>query len=230
MHRIIAPAAFAALLSLSAASADDKTPPTKTAPTQPPQPQTLQTQPQAFDPAKAWTQMQQQMLRQFDANGDGRLSGQEQILAQEAMRRHGINLGIAPSGFPGADQFSKQFDRDGDGKLNPAESMAAQAAYQRILNHGKSGPRTGGGVQTGGLPSPGPAINPAASAAAKDDKVPPLVKRFDKDGDGKLNDAEKAPAQAELKKSKVKDGKDKTKKDAKDKADAPEKGAADKGK
>jgi hypothetical protein len=196
-------AALAALLTLSAASADDKTPQTQTPQTQPPQ---------TFNPTSAWAQMQQQMLRQFDANRDGRLSGQEQILAQEAMRRHGINLGLAPSGFPGADQFSKQFDRDGDGKLNPAESVAAQAAFQRMMGHGKSGPRTGGGVQTGGFPAPGPAVNPAAAAAKKkDDKVSPLVKRFDKDGDGKLNDAEKATAQAELKKSKSKDGKDKGK-------------------
>jgi hypothetical protein len=216
MQRTIAPAALAALIAISAARADEKVP-------------------QAFDPAKAWAQMQQQMLRQFDANRDGKLSGQEQILAQEAMRRHGINLGIPPGGFPGADQFSKQFDRDGDGKLNPAESMAAQSAYQRMLGGNRSGQRSGGGIATGGLPAPGAAVNPAAAAAAaaaKDDKVPPLVKRFDKDGDGKLNTAEKAAAQAELKKSK-KDGKAKAKKDAPDRADAPDKAdapAAGKGK
>jgi hypothetical protein len=43
------------------------------------------------------------------------------------------------------------------------------------------------------------------------------VKRFDKDGDGKLNDAEKAAAQAELKKDKSKEKEKDAKKD-KDKA------------
>lgn len=215
MHRITASAALAAFIGLSTAAADEKAP-------------------QAFDPTQAWAQMQQQMLQRFDANRDGRLSGQEQLLAQEAMRRHGINLGIAPGGSPAAEQFSKQFDRDGDGKLSPVESMAAQAAYQRMMGGSRSGARTGGSVQTGGFPAPGPALNPAAAAAAaaaaqKDDKVPPLIKRFDKDGDGKLNDAEKSAAQAELKKSKSKDRKGKDKKDAKDKP-APPKAAPGKGK
>jgi hypothetical protein len=158
--------------------------------------------PQAFDAGKAWQQMQQQLLRQFDANRDGKLTGQEQLLAQEAMRRQGANLGIPPGGFAGAEQFNKQFDRDGDGKLSQTEKMAAQAAYQRLLNAGKSG--AGGGVARGRVPQP-PLLVPQVDQ--KPDKVPPLIKRFDKDGDGKLNDAEKATAQAELKKSKPKDGK-----------------------
>ena len=188
--------------------------------------------PQAFDAPKAFQEMQQQLLRQFDANRDGKLTGQEQMMAQEAMRRQGINLGIAPGGFPAAEQFSKQFDRDGDGKLNQAESIAAQAAYQRLLNRGKPGARGGGGVSSGGYPVQPPVV---AAGDQKSDKVPPLVKRFDKDGDGKLNEAEKAAAQAELKKTKSKDAKEKGPKDkaAKDKdgkADSKEEAPADKGK
>src|SRR5216110_501143 len=83
--------------------------------------------PAAPDPANTLTQIQQQFMQQFDMNKDGKLSGQEQMLAQEVMRRQGIKLGIAPGGFPGADQFQKMFDRDGDGKLSPVEAMAAQA-------------------------------------------------------------------------------------------------------
>lgn len=175
--------------------------------------------PQGFDPTKAWMEMQQQFLRQFDANRDGKLTGNEQLLAQEAMRRQGINLGMAPGGSPAAEQFSKQFDRDGDGKLSPGERAAAQAAYQRIMNGGKSGVQRGGGVSSGGVPSAGPAVSPGTQAEQKSDKIPPLVKRFDKDGDGKLNAEEKAAAQAELKKAKSKEAKAEAKeKDGKEKA------------
>jgi len=159
-----------------------------------------------FDPAKAMAEMQKQFLQQFDADRDGKLSPQENMMAQEAMRRQGINMGIAPSGFPGADQFARQFDRDGDGKLNPMEAAAAQNAFQRMRNNG-AGPRGGGGGG-GGSALPQQPIGPAdATADKKSNKVNPLVKRFDKDGDGKLNAEEKAAAQAEFKKEKGKDAK-----------------------
>jgi Ca2+-binding EF-hand superfamily protein len=158
-----------------------------------------------FDPAKAMAEMQRQFLQQFDLDRDGKLSPQENRLAQEVMGRQGINMGIAPGGFPGADQFAKQFDRDGDGKLNPMEAAAAQAAFQRMRNNG-GGPRGGGGG--GGSALPQQPIAPAEPPADKKSaKVNPLVKRFDKDGDGKLNAEEKAAAQAEFKKEKGKDGK-----------------------
>src|SRR5262245_30603871 len=134
--------------------------------------------------AQQVAEMQQQFLKQFDRDGDGKLSDQERMAAQEAMRRSGLNLGIAPSGFPGADQFVKQFDRDRDGKLSPQEAMAAQAAFQRLRNGGGRGPITGGGGGSAIPPQPAPAAPPAEPKAKK---VPPLVKRFDKDGDGKLN-------------------------------------------
>jgi Ca2+-binding EF-hand superfamily protein len=177
--------------------------------------------PQAFDPTKAWADLQQQLLRQFDVNRDGKLTGQEQVLAQEAMRRQGINLGMPPGGFAGADDFVKQFDRDRDGKLNPQEMMAAQAAYQRMRGGGK-----GGGGVASGVPVGQPAFDPGAAADQKPNKVPPLIKRFDKDGDGKLNAAEKAAAQAELKKPKSKDPKENAEKGEKDKG---EKGKGEKG-
>ena len=109
--------------------------------------------------------MQQQFMHQFDINKDGMLSGQEALMAQEAMRRHGMNLGIAPGGFAGADQFSRMFDRDGDGKLNPMEAMAAQTAFNRMRGNG-GGIRTGGG---GGAIPPQPFFpaNPANNGKGK---------------------------------------------------------------
>jgi hypothetical protein len=156
-----------------------------------------------FDQAKAFAEMQKQFLQQFDADKDGKLSPQENMMAQEAMRRQGINMGIAPGGFPGAEQFARQFDRDGDGKLNPMEAAAAQQAFQRMRNNG-GGPRGGGGGGGSSLPQQ-PIAPPDSATDKKPAKVNPLVKRFDKDGDGKLNAEEKAAAQAEFKKEKGKD-------------------------
>jgi EF hand len=157
----------------------------------------------AIDPAKAMAEMQQQFLQHFDVNKNGKLDGPEQLAAQEAMRQQGWNMGIAPGGFPGADQFNKQFDRDGDGKLSPMEMLMAQEAFRRM----RGGQRLSGGVRTGGsIGGAVPPVVPIAPAnSQKNGKVPPLIKRFDKDGDGKLNADEKAAAQAELKKEKGKD-------------------------
>jgi Ca2+-binding EF-hand superfamily protein len=173
--------------------------------------------PAGFDQKKMFEQMQQQMMAQFDVDKDGKLNAQENMMAQEAMRRQGINVGMAPGGFPGADQFAKQFDRDGDGKLNQQEAMMAQAAYQRMRSHG-SGMRGGlngnGGGGGGSGMQPQQPIAPPNGGDGKGSKASPLIKRFDKDGDGKLNTEEKAAAQAELKKDKSKE-KDAKPKDAK---------------
>src|SRR3954452_8078329 len=144
--------------------------------------------PAAPDASNPLAQLQQQFMMQFDVNRDGKLSGQEQMMAQEAMRRQGINLGIAPGGFPGADQFQKMFDRDGDGKLSPAEAFAAQAMFQRMRGGGMHGGVVRGG--SGGSVLPPQGFMPAAPQG-KPSKVSPLVKRFDKNGDGKLNAEEK---------------------------------------
>jgi hypothetical protein len=171
--------------------------------------------PAGFDQKKMLEQMQQQMIAQFDVDKNGVLNEQEKMMAQEAMRRQGINVGMAPGGFPGADQFAKQFDRDGDGKLNQQEAMMAQAAYQRMRNNGSGGMRGGlngnGGGGGGNGQSPQQPMAPPNAGDGKASKVSPLIKRFDKDGDGKLNAEEKAAAQAELKKDKSKDKDDKPK-------------------
>jgi hypothetical protein len=164
------------------------------------------------DMQKMWEQMQQQLLSRFDADRNGVLNDQERLMAQEAMRREGINLGIPPGGFPGSDQFLKQFDRDGDGKLNPIEAFAAQEAFQRSRNGGGGGMRgalRGGGGGGGGsaIPQQPLVAQPNATDNKSTKSGSALVKRFDKDGDGKLNAEEKAAAQAELKKGKGKDAK-----------------------
>ncbi|HZN35068.1 MAG TPA: hypothetical protein VFB80_14665 [Pirellulaceae bacterium] len=156
--------------------------------------------------------LQQKLLQQFDANKDGVLSDQEKLAANEFLRRSGAVAGVAPGGFPGADQFAKQFDKDGDGKLNDQEKLMAQAAWQRMRAR-SSGPTYGPGyagpygfaqanANAGGVAAANAAAAGGGAGGEGKAKVSALVKRFDKDGDGKLNDEEKAAAQAELKKDK----------------------------
>jgi Ca2+-binding EF-hand superfamily protein len=163
--------------------------------------------PQPSDQAKALAEFQQKIIQQFDLNKDGALSEQEQLAAQEAMRKQGWpGFGMAPGGFTGSEQFVKQFDRDGDGKLSDQEKMMAMAAYQRLRGTGSGGrgyvhlPPLPGMAGSMGVAPPGPqSTGSPAQPDKKTGKVAPLIKRFDKDGDGKLNDEEKATAQAELK-------------------------------
>ncbi len=159
--------------------------------------------PQAKAFADWQQQMQQQMVKMFDTNGDGKLTGPEQMMAQKFMAQNGINIGMTPGGFPNEQQFLKQFDRNGDGKLDQMESMMAQQAFQKMMGHGRGGVRGGGGG-SGFVPQP---VMPVGQQAGGDggSKLSAYAKRFDKDGDGKLSDDEKAALQAEAKK---KDGKD----------------------
>ncbi|WP_425617101.1 hypothetical protein NA78x_000771 [Anatilimnocola sp. NA78] len=94
----------------------------------------------------------------------------------------------------------KKFDRDGDGKLNAQEQIAATRAMQErgIRTPGVPnlvGPGNNAGPQSG----PGVGQAPAQAPAPKLNKREELLlKRFDKDGDGKLSAEEKAAARAEL--------------------------------
>jgi len=118
--------------------------------------------------------------------GQGQANGQaaNQAAAQAALR----------------EAMMKKFDLDRDGRLNAQEQLAATRAMQErgIRTPGVPnmvGPGKNGGPQTG----PGqaqPAQQPPAPKLSRRDEI--LLKRFDKDGDGKLNDEEKAAARTEL--------------------------------
>ncbi|MCI0360108.1 MAG: hypothetical protein L0211_16645 [Planctomycetaceae bacterium] len=159
------------------------------------------------DPAKAAAEMQKKLLEKFDTNKDGVLSESEKAAAAEAMKKNGLLTGLGM--IPGSEEFLKKFDKNRDGKLSDGERLAAQAAWQKMRGGpgGGGGPATGvgpiaGGGDLGGLPA---GINaPAGDGEKPTKKVNPLIKLYDKDGDGKLNDEEKAALQAERNKKKPK--------------------------
>ena len=137
-------------------------------------------------------QLKKQLLEKFDANGDGTLTGAELQNAREAaLKQFGAGAGAAGINF---DEIKKRFDRDGDGKLNPQEQAAAMAAFQKA-RAGRGLPATGGIPAGGGFGAPANGAGEGNKPRSRDLKI----KRFDRNGDGKLSDDEKAEAQKELK-------------------------------
>jgi len=147
-------------------------------------------------------EMQKKLLEKFDTNKDGVLSEAEKLAASEELKKSGMLPGSGV--LPGSKEFLKKFDKNQDGKLSDAEKLAAQAAWQKMVSGaGERGPARGGlgGDGFGGLPG---GINAPAGDGEnpKKKKVNPLIKLYDKNGDGKLNDEEKAALQAERNKKK----------------------------
>lgn len=60
-------------------------------------------------------------IRQYDKDGDGRLSDEEKAAAKNHMREQGVQPERRK-------QLLKRFDKDGDGRLNDAERAEAEKA------------------------------------------------------------------------------------------------------
>ncbi len=81
--------------------------------------------------------------------------------------------------------FLQQFDANGDGQLDPSERQAAQAVLKQMKN-----PQAGDGKAAGGAGK-----NPGKLTEAKKQE---LIKRFDENGDGKLDAKEREAAKQAL--------------------------------
>jgi Ca2+-binding EF-hand superfamily protein len=117
---------------------------------------------------------QEEMLKRFDADGDGQLNEAEKAAMQEAMQdqREPGRPGARRDARPTREEMMKRFDTDGDGQLNEAERAALQEAMR--------GQRGGSGGPQGNRPG-----------------REEMMKRFDADGDGVLSEAERKAMRAE---------------------------------
>lgn len=139
------------------------------------------------------------MIKKFDKNGDGKLDQDEMKAAREAMGDRKPGAG-APGGKPGEGgrpspeqmkELMKKFDKNGDGKLDDGEKAAARESFMKMR---------GGAGAPGGKPGEGKPGDGGPNREA-------MIKKFDKNGDGKLDDGEKAAAKEAFEKMRAAGGK-----------------------
>jgi Ca2+-binding EF-hand superfamily protein len=129
------------------------------------------------------------LLEKYDANGDGQLDNSERAAARQDMakkKRGKKGPGAAGPGVGGIsreerEMLTQRFDADGDGKLNDEERAAMQAELAK-RPRGPAQPDDGNGRRP-------PQIPP---------QVLQILRLFDRDGNGQLDDAERAALMDEL--------------------------------
>jgi Ca2+-binding EF-hand superfamily protein len=111
-----------------------------------------------------------EMLKKYDKDGDGEMSEEERNTARDDMR----------SKFQ---EITKKYDKDGSGRLEREEMEAAREA---------------GALE--GMPVPGgPGFGRRGPGGPGDEeRRAEMMKRFDKDGDGELNEEERAALREEF--------------------------------
>lgn len=155
---------------------------------------------QAADEAQPYDDI----VKKYDRNGDGRLDEEEKVAAKESMamqaRQKGPggalrervakadpeqrakmleNLRARIEESPGQ---MRRFDKNGNGKLDDAEWAAARAQFEQ---------REKAAAKERAAATPGPKAGAKLPPKAAEVRAKAL-KEFDKDEDGKLDDAERA--------------------------------------
>lgn len=151
--------------------------------------------------AAGMAQQQAQMLALLDTNKNGRLDPAEIQAAQAGLVNPGPGLGganaQASANMAALQNFLlSKFDANGNGVLDLPEMQAARMALG-MASMGR-GPQTGAMNQMGGANpfNGGNAGPPGKLKKAKPVRRNPLIARFDKNGDGKLDAAERKAMEA----------------------------------
>ena len=112
--------------------------------------------------------MPPEMMEKFDTDGDGQLNDTEKKAMRDEMMAK-------------REEMTEKFDTDGDGKLNEEERAAMFEATGKEAPQGRKGQ---GGPE--GKSGKGQRMSP--------EQREKMLEEFDADGDGKLNEAERATA------------------------------------
>lgn len=120
-----------------------------------------------------------EILRRFDADGNGRLDDAEREKLVEDMKRRGLRKEEIARQMEHI-ALLERFDANGDGRLDEQEA----AAMREALRNGAGPPDVSA---------------PDAKKRKLSPKQAEYLKKYDTDGDGKLSNAEKLAAQRETK-------------------------------
>ncbi|MFH1228505.1 MAG: EF-hand domain-containing protein [Planctomycetota bacterium] len=123
-----------------------------------------------------------EIIKKYDKNGDGKLNDAERAAMkadQEARRNEALN------------KFIQKWDKDGDGSLNQAELAAFMQSEHKVRRSEPAPARKYYKGSDGKIHEGGSAQTKPNSEAEQKVKRAAMLKKYDKDGDGKLNDAEK---------------------------------------
>jgi Ca2+-binding EF-hand superfamily protein len=74
----------------------------------------------------------EEVLKRFDADGDGTLNEAERQAMDAAMLKHRGRPGGPQGNRPSREEIMKRFDTDGDGELSESEREAMRAERERI--------------------------------------------------------------------------------------------------
>jgi Ca2+-binding EF-hand superfamily protein len=133
---------------------------------------------QPFDLTKLPPDLQQKILDEFDADGDGKLDAKEQAAAKAMAEK--LGFGGAPDLDKAQQKMLERFDTNGDGTLDAEEQAAAQKEAEKKVR--------------------GMADKlPPAMKAQLMQQLQKQMKQFDADGDGKLSPEEMEKAKEAMK-------------------------------
>lgn len=152
----------------------------------------------------------EEMIRRFDADGDGKLNEEEKAAAKTAMQQR---QGEA------REEALKRFDANGDGKLDDAERATAREAMQKgqggkMTDEQRAKARAEFEAYAAKYDADGDGkLSPderksarEAWAAENPEKAAKMRAAADKDGDGTVSDAERRAAAKEMRKKQRKSG------------------------
>lgn len=128
--------------------------------------------------------IKKKLLERFDLNGDGNVDEGEKAKAAEQMKRD-----LAGGKIP--DEMKAMLDRNGDGKVDPQEMAFAREMAARFQGKGGGQPQFGAEGGIGGFEGGAP--------SGFNGGIPPeVLKKFDKNKDGELDEKEQKAAMAAL--------------------------------
>ena len=147
-----------------------------------------------------------EVLKRFDKDGDGKLNDEERAQARRAREQGNPQRGGAGRRRPeqprlNAQNIMRRFDKDGDQKLNREElSALLQALRRQRADAGRQGGGRGGQKKGRGGQQKGRGDRKKGEPGRRPVRVDreKLIERFDKDGDGRLNEQERAAAREAL--------------------------------